>query len=44
VEITYADISKAKRMLGYNPSTTLEEGISKFWKWYQEKNGHLSGN
>lgn len=44
VEITYADISKAKRMLGYDPAITLEEGISRFWKWYQEKNGQLSKN
>lgn len=28
--ITYADISKAKKMLGYNPKTLLEKGLAKF--------------
>lgn len=31
---TYADISKAQRLLGYQPQTPLEEGLSKFIKWY----------
>ncbi|MEM4327261.1 MAG: SDR family NAD(P)-dependent oxidoreductase, partial [Candidatus Diapherotrites archaeon] len=30
VEITLADISKAKAELGYSPNTRLEEGITKF--------------
>ncbi len=34
VPITWADISKAKRILGYQPQTTLKEGIEKFIKWY----------
>ena len=34
VSITCADISKAKRMLGYNPSTPIEEGIENFIEWY----------
>lgn len=33
VEITFADISKAKKILGYNPQTKIEEGISKYCKW-----------
>jgi len=32
---TYADISKAKRLLGYNPKVTLEEGIKRFFEWYK---------
>lgn len=31
---TCADISKAKEMLGYNPSTTFAEGIKKTVQWY----------
>ena len=31
--ITYADISKAKERLGYSPSTTIEEGLTKFCDW-----------
>ncbi|MFN7923331.1 MAG: GDP-mannose 4,6-dehydratase [Bryobacteraceae bacterium] len=35
VPITYADISKAQRMLGYLPHTPLEEGIRRFVAWYR---------
>jgi UDP-glucuronate 4-epimerase len=31
---TYADISKAKKLLGYNPATKLSEGLPKFVEWY----------
>jgi UDP-glucuronate 4-epimerase len=31
---TYADISKAKKSLGYNPTTTLSEGLPKFVDWF----------
>lgn len=34
VEKTFADITKAKKMLGYDPKTTLEEGIRKTYKWF----------
>ena len=34
VPITYADITKAKEMLGYNPQTKIEEGIRKFIEWF----------
>ena len=36
VERTYADISKAKRLLNYNPQTSFKSGIEKFVKWYKE--------
>ncbi|MDD5154049.1 MAG: GDP-mannose 4,6-dehydratase [Desulfovibrionales bacterium] len=36
VPVTYADISKSKGLLGYNPQVTVEEGIPLFVKWYQE--------
>ncbi len=38
VEITYADISKADKMLGYQPKVKFEDGISEFIKWYDGKN------
>ena len=34
VEKTYADISKAKEILGYDPKTNFEDGIKKFVEWY----------
>lgn len=36
VDRTYADVSKAKKLIGYEPKTTFEEGIKKFVKWYKE--------
>jgi UDP-glucuronate 4-epimerase len=38
VNVTYADISKAKKLLGYEINTPFEEGIIKFVKWFKEKN------
>jgi len=35
VQITYADISKARRMLGYNPQTPFKEGIRRFAEWFK---------
>jgi UDP-glucuronate 4-epimerase len=32
---TFADISKARALLGYNPQTQIEEGIGKFVAWFQ---------
>jgi len=29
-----ADISKARRLLGYNPQISVEEGVARFWDWY----------
>ena len=34
VEITYADISKSKKILGYNPLTKFDDGITEFVKWF----------
>ena len=35
VDRTYADISKAKKLIGYSPKTSFEEGIKKFVEWYR---------
>ncbi|PKM44135.1 MAG: epimerase [Firmicutes bacterium HGW-Firmicutes-8] len=37
VNRTFADISKAKKILGYNPQTNFEEGIKKFIKWFRTR-------
>lgn len=34
VSSTYADISKAKNLLSYDPQTTLKDGLKSFYKWY----------
>jgi UDP-glucuronate 4-epimerase len=31
---TYADISKARKLLGYNPTTKFTEGLPKFVDWF----------
>ncbi|KAG1697614.1 hypothetical protein DVH05_016052 [Phytophthora capsici] len=33
---TSADISKAEKLLGYRPTTPLEQGLAKTWEWYSE--------
>ncbi|MBB4091141.1 GDP-mannose 4,6-dehydratase [Salinibacter ruber] len=33
VERTYADISKAKRLLGWAPETSIDEGLQRFAEW-----------
>lgn len=35
VPLTWADISKAGKLLGYRPQTPLEEGLKKFVAWYR---------
>ena len=34
---TLADVSKAKRMLGYSPRVTLKEGLSNFIRWFEDE-------
>ena len=35
--ITFADISKSKRILNYNPKIKIEEGIRRFVEWYKNE-------
>jgi len=37
---THANIGKARRLLGYNPTTTLKEGLEKTVEWYKQ---HILG-
>ena len=38
---TFADVTKARTLLGYNPSTPIEDGIRKFVQWFQKKQDKL---
>ena len=38
---TYADLTKAKKLLKYEPHTSLKEGLEKFYKWFEENRGLL---
>ena len=33
---TFADISKAKKLLGYDPHTQLNDGLNKFYEWFMQ--------
>jgi len=37
VPITYADVSKAERLLGYSPKVSIREGIARFVAWYKDQ-------
>ncbi|OQX88728.1 epimerase [candidate division KSB1 bacterium 4484_87] len=39
VKITFADITKAKRELDYNPGVPIEAGIRQFVQWYRQNLG-----
>jgi UDP-glucuronate 4-epimerase len=36
VPITYADVAKAGRLLGYEPKVAIREGLERFVAWYRE--------
>lgn len=36
VPVTFADVSKARKKLGYDPSTPISKGLPEFVKWYKE--------
>jgi UDP-glucuronate 4-epimerase len=35
--VTFADIGKARRLLDFSPSTTLDDGLEHFWEWYRRE-------
>jgi len=39
VEATYADVAELERDIGFRPSTSIEDGIASFAKWYREHHG-----
>ena len=36
VPVTFADVSKARKKLGYDPSIPISKGLPEFVKWYKE--------
>ena len=36
ISYTYADITEARDLLGYDPQVSVMEGVSQFWNWYQQ--------
>jgi UDP-glucuronate 4-epimerase len=41
---TYADVDELVKDFGFKPSTSLEEGLSRFAKWYKEFYKKLTNN
>jgi UDP-glucuronate 4-epimerase len=37
VKLTYAEIGKARELLGYNPQTQIREGLARFVQWYLQE-------
>ena len=37
VPVTYADISSIDNLVGFKPTTSIEEGILKFVNWYKKE-------
>ncbi|HSN82940.1 MAG TPA: NAD-dependent epimerase/dehydratase family protein [Polyangiales bacterium] len=36
IEYTYASIDRARELLGYSPTVTVEQGVARFWQWYRK--------
>lgn len=41
VPITFADVSKAQRLLGYQPQVPIETGLARFVAWYRSEHPEL---
>jgi nucleoside-diphosphate-sugar epimerase len=37
IRFSYADISKAKKILGFNPRFSIKEGLIELVKWYTKE-------
>jgi len=37
VPITYADVGKARRLLGYSPQVPIRQGLARFVSWYRRR-------
>jgi UDP-glucuronate 4-epimerase len=41
VERTFANIDKARKLLGYQPATKVERGIGRFVEWFASQSAHV---
>ena len=42
VQRTCADVTRARELLGYRPTTPVEVGVPRFVRWFKERNGHTT--
>ena len=40
IHSTWCDISRARESLGFDPRTTLQDGLRRTWNWFLESSGH----
>jgi UDP-glucuronate 4-epimerase len=38
VQLTNAEISKARKLLDYDPKTSFREGMTQFFEWFTTQN------
>lgn len=43
VYVTYADITKARKLLGFEPEVSMHTGVERFWEWYKSEQQGLAG-
>lgn len=43
MQYTYADISKARSLLGYQPTVSVVDGIRRFLEWYHQRPARVVG-
>ncbi|MBI5562955.1 MAG: GDP-mannose 4,6-dehydratase [Deltaproteobacteria bacterium] len=43
VPITYADVTKARRLLGFEPAVDIAEGVRRYVKWFLEREERIKG-
>ena len=37
VPITYADVAKAKRLLGFSAAVRIDEGVERYVRWFLDR-------
>ncbi len=42
VPVTYADVTKARRLLGFAPKVRIDEGVARYVRWFLEREGAIS--
>lgn len=43
VPVTYADVAKAGKLLGFEPKVGIEDGVARYVRWFLEREGQKKG-
>lgn len=44
VPITYADVTKAKRLIGFEPKVVIDEGVARYVRWFLEREKRIAAH